>query len=346
MIDAEAPGRVPFVCPQCGTQIAPAFLACPSCQRLFHADELKRLAATAQRAEQAGDPSGALTAWRQALDLLPTDATQHKVVAVRIAALSRSLDGGPATVKPGSPWGKGAAGVGALGALLLKFKFAFVFVLTKAKLLLFGLTKAGTLLSMLLSAGVYWTIWGWKFAFGVVLSIYVHEMGHVQALQRYGIKATAPMFIPGIGAVIRLKQYPAEPREDARVGLAGPLWGLGAALAAYTMYRATGIGVWGAIAHFGAWVNLFNLVPVWQLDGARGFRSLARYQRWMAVAVIAVMWVATSEGLLVLLGCAAAAAAAFGRAAEEPDHIALAHYALLVGVLSLMTRIAAPATGP
>ncbi len=249
-------------------------------------------------------------------------------------------------MKPGSPWGKGAAGVGALGALLFKFKFALVFVLTKAKLLLFGLTKAGTLLSMLLSAGVYWTIWGWKFAFGVVLSIYVHEMGHVQALQRYGIKATAPMFIPGIGAVIRLKQYPAEPREDARVGLAGPLWGLGAALAAYAMYRATGIGVWGAIAHFGAWVNLFNLVPVWQLDGARGFRSLARYQRWIAVAVIAVMWVATSEGLLVLLGCAAAAAAAFGRAAEEPDHIALAHYTLLVGVLSLMTRIAAPATGP
>src|SRR5256885_5819705 len=108
------------------------------------------------------------------------------------------------------------------------------------------------------------------FAFGLVLSIYIHEMGHVQALQRYGIKATAPMFIPGFGAVIRLKQYPADAREDARVGLAGPLWGLGAALAAYAVYRATGVGVWGAIAHMGALVNLFNLVPVWQLDGARG----------------------------------------------------------------------------
>src|SRR5437870_5020636 len=95
---------------------------------------------------------------------------------------------------------------------------------------------------MLLSAGLYWTIWGWKFAFGLVLSIYIHEMGHVQALQRYGIKATAPMFIPGFGAVIRLKQHPADAREDARVGLAGPLRGLRAALAAYAVYRATGVG--------------------------------------------------------------------------------------------------------
>jgi len=146
--------------------------------------------------------------------------------------------------------------------------------------------------------------------------------------------------------VIRLKQYPADAREDARVGLAGPLWGLGAALAAYAVYRATGVGVWGAIAHLGALVNLFNLVPVWQLDGARGFRALTRQQRWIAVAVIAVLWSVTSEGLLVLLALAAAATAAFGRAAEEPDHTALLQYTFLVSVLSLMTRIAVPATGP
>src|SRR5213594_1654046 len=346
MTDADLPGRAPSVCAQCGTQIAPALLACPSCRRLVHAEELKRLAATAEGAEQAGDPSAALAAWRQALDLLPADATQHQIVSARIAALSRSLDSGPAGAKHGSGLGKGAAGLGALGALLFKFKFALMFVLTKAKLLLFGLTKASTFFSMLLSASLYWTMWGWKFAVGVVLSIYIHEMGHVQALQRYGIKATAPMFIPGFGAVIRLKQYPADAREDARVGLAGPLWGLGAALAAYAVYHATGVGVWGAIAHMGALVNLFNLVPVWQLDGARGFRALTRPQRWIAVALIAVLWSVTSEGLLVLLALAAAATAAFGRAAEEPDHTALLQYAFLVGVLSLMTRIAVPATGP
>src|SRR2546426_10947030 len=345
-VGAAGRGRQPLACPQCGTQIAPALLACPSCQRLVHSDALKRLAAEAERTAQAGDMSAALATWREALELLPPDSSQHTIVSARILELSRALDSRPAATKHGSPWGKGAAGVGAVGALLAKFKFVLLFVLTKAKLLLLGLTKAGTCFSMLLSAGLYWTIWGWKFAFGLVLSIYIHEMGHVQALQRYGIKATAPMFIPGIGAVIRLKQYPANAREDARVGLAGPLWGLGAALAASAVYRATGIGVWGAIAHFGAWVNLFNLVPVWQLDGARGFRALTRQQRWIAVAIIALMWFVTSEGLLVLLGLAAVAAAVLGRAAEEADHTALLQYALLVGVLSLMTWIAVPATGP
>src|SRR5437016_2211797 len=287
MIETADPGQAALGCPECGVHVAPALLACPSCHRLVHAEQLKRLAAEADRATRAGDSSAELGAWRQALDLLPPDTTQHRTVSARVAALSRALDNHPTPAKTGSRWGKGAAGLGALGALLAKFKFALVFVLTKAKLLLLGLTKASTLFTMLLSAGVYWAAWGWKFALGVVLSIYVHEMGHVQALQRYGIKATAPMFIPGVGAVVRLKQYPASPREDARVGLAGPLWGLGAAAAAYAAYIGTGGGIWAAIAHFGAWVNLFNLVPVWQLDGGRGFRALTRRQRGDAAAVIA-----------------------------------------------------------
>ena len=335
----------PALCVQCRTQLAPTLLACPSCQRLVYSDELKRFAATAEQAAHAGDWTAALGSWRQALELLPPDSSQHQVISARIAELSRVVDGGSSAdaIKRGpSKLAKGTAGASAVGALLLKFKFALVFFLTKAKLLLLGLTKGGTLFSMLLSAGAYWTIWGWKFAVGVVLSIYVHEMGHVQALQRYGIKATAPMFIPGIGAVIRLKQYPANPREDARVGLAGPLWGLGAAVAAYAAYLATGLGVWGAIAHFGGWVNLFNLTPVWQLDGARGFRALTQAQRWGAVAVIALAWVVTQEGLLLLVLFAAAAAAGWGRAPQERDQPALLQYGFLVGVLSLLTRIGVP----
>src|SRR5262249_21773650 len=146
----------------------------------------------------------------------------------------------------------GAAGVGGLALLLWKFKFVAILALGKAKFLLLGLAKASTFFSMILSLGVYWAAWGWKFAVGLIVSIYIHEMGHVAALRGFGIKASAPMFIPGLGAVVRMQQMPGDPRQDARVGLAGPIWGLGAAIAAALSYLISAWPIWWAIARVGA----------------------------------------------------------------------------------------------
>lgn len=296
----------------------------------MHAEDLKRLADQATGAQGAGDLPGALAAWRQALDLLPPGTRQYQTVATTIDSLSRALDGGPhgGHNSQAGRLAKGTAGIGALGVLL-----------SKGKLLLLGLTKATTLLSMLAAFSVYWTLWGWRFALGFVASIYVHEMGHIAALSRLGIKATPPMFIPGIGAVVRLKQYPISPRENARVGLAGPIWGLGAALAAGAVFLATGSQTWGAIAQVGAWINLFNLLPVWQLDGARGFHALERGQQWIAAALILAMWLVTKEGLLVLLLLGAAFAAWRGSETSDGDNRALIEYGALTIALSLLTRI-------
>jgi len=151
------------------------------------------------------------------------------------------------------------------------------------------------------------------------------------------------MFIPGLGAVIRLQQYPATPAEDARTGLAGPLWGLGAAIVAAAIYFATRSPIWAAIAHFGAWVNLFNLLPVWQLDGGRAFQALTRNQRWIAVALGAI-WFASGEPLLVLL-LIAAVARAFGQAPAAPDRGALSAYVALAMILALLSRLPVPGIG-
>src|SRR5260370_26255659 len=91
------------VCPQCGTHVAPALLACPSCERLMHADELKRLAADAERAAQAGGVSSALAAWRQTLELLPPDSNQHRVISAPGLYLSRTLDCPPKPAAPPKP---------------------------------------------------------------------------------------------------------------------------------------------------------------------------------------------------------------------------------------------------
>jgi Zn-dependent protease len=97
-----------------------------------------------------------------------------------------------------------------------------------------------------------------------------------------------------------------------------------------------------AIATVGAWINLFNLLPVWQLDGARGFRSLSRPQRWIALGVIAATWVLTQEGLLVLLGIGAAFQCFSKSAPANGDPRGLVSYAGLVISLALLSGIPVP----
>ena len=91
----------------------------------------------------------------------------------------------------------------------------------KLKFLLLGLTKLSTFASMFGFIAVYWSIHGWPLAVGLAGSIYIHEMGHVAMLRRLGIQAGAPLFIPGVGALVMLKEHVTDPIVDARIGLAG-----------------------------------------------------------------------------------------------------------------------------
>jgi Zn-dependent protease len=302
---------------------------------------LTQLKQQAEAAARAGDVGAELAAWRAASALLPEASRQHAFVLERIDSLARSVPATPAAPDAPpthGPW-RWLGGLGTFGVVLWKFKFLIVALATKGKLLVLGLTKAGTFFSMLLAFGVYWTAWGGWFALGFILSIYVHEMGHVAALRRYGIDATAPMFIPGVGAFVRLRAKLA-PYEDARVGLAGPLWGLGAAIAAVAASLLGGGALMSAIAHTGAWINLFNLMPVWQLDGNRGFAPLTRAQRWIVVAAFAIAWALTHDGLLVLLTIVAATRALDPHAPTEGDRPALAQFAFIVLALALVFRTA------
>ncbi len=321
-----------MACAQCGAQLAPSLLACPSCGRLVHADTLSSLSQTAKEAEASGAIPDALAAWRTMLDLLPTGSKQHQAITAKITELGRDIpfDVVPAS-KPAdgkSPASKAAAGLGAIGLMLWKLKA-----------LLLGLTKGTTLLSMLLSLGVYWTIWGWKFALGLVLSIYVHEMGHVIALRRYGFKASAPTFIPGLGALIRLRQQVVNPDEDAEIGLAGPIYGLGAAVVALGLWYSTKLPIFAAIAGVGAWINLFNLLPVGTLDGGRGFHAMSRVQKFLAAATVAGAWYYTSDGLLIVLALLCVGRAFADRSVSKGNWKAAITYCGLVVALAAISMV-------
>jgi Zn-dependent protease len=332
-------------CATCGTEIAVGLLACPGCHRLIHAEQLKTLFEQGAAASQAGDRHAELSAWQSALQLLPAGSKQHTAVAEKIASFpaSSSQQRPAPSAQPQSRFWKWIVGLGPIGLLAWKLKFLAVALLANGKILLLGLTKASTVLSMLLAFGVYWTAWGMWFALGLVLSVYIHEMGHVVALRGYGIPATAPMFVPGLGAFIRLRQTSLPPFQNARIGLAGPVWGLAAAVAAWAASKLGGGPMWSAIAHTGAWLNLFNLLPVWQLDGNRGFSALGSFSRWIIAAAFGIAWVVTADGLLALLAIASAVRALDQHAPDDTDAGVWTMFLALIAALALVLRVSANA---
>jgi Zn-dependent protease len=188
-------------------------------------------------------------------------------------------------------------GLGALGLLLLKLGAklkALLLLLPKLKLL----TTSGT---MLVSVAAYSLIWGWKFAVGFVLLIFVHEMGHVIQLRREGVKASAPMFIPFMGAVIWAKSLGQNALAEARVGLAGPILGSAGAAALIPIADATGNDLFRALAFTGFFLNLFNLAPVVPLDGGRAMAALSPWMWFVGFAVLVGMMIVFPNPILLII---------------------------------------------
>src|SRR5438445_1297238 len=169
--------------------------------------------------------------------------------------------------------------LGVLGVLLLKFKALLIPVLKFFPVLL----KTGG--TMFLTLWLYAQTWGWWYALGFVLLIFVHECGHLLAARRIGLKVGAPVFIPFMGAFIALKEAPRNAWIEAQVGIGGPLLGTAGAAACDGLYLATGNPWFRALAFSGSFRNLFNLAPIGFLDGGRIVTALSPWL-WVAGTLI------------------------------------------------------------
>lgn len=123
--------------------------------------------------------------------------------------------------------------------------------------------------TMLLSIWAYSLFWGWKFAAGFVLLIFIHESGHYIAARQKHLDVGLPTFIPFVGAWIALKETPMNVETEAYVALAGPLFGSAAAMACYILGRIYDSDFLLALSYAGFFINLFNLIPLSPLDGGR-----------------------------------------------------------------------------
>jgi len=177
-------------------------------------------------------------------------------------------------------------------AILVAFKF-----LAKLKFLLPVVKTGGT---MIIAVGVYALLWGWPFALGFVLLIFVHECGHLIAAKRIGLRVGAPVFIPFLGALIALKEAPRNAWIEAQVGIGGPLLGTVGSAVCELIYQGTGNLMFRALAYTGFLLNLFNLAPIGFLDGGRIVTALSPWLWLVGFAVMLVM-IFTHFNVILLL---------------------------------------------
>jgi Zn-dependent protease len=181
----------------------------------------------------------------------------------------------------------------AIVAMLAKFK-AVLLLLPKLKLF----ATSGTIL---VSLAAYALIWGWAFAAGFIALLFVHEMGHVIALRREGVKASGPMFIPFLGAVVAARSLGNNALAEARVGLAGPILGSVGSAACILVWHATGNDLWRALAYTGFFLNLFNLLPVLPLDGGRAMAAMAPWMWFLGFAALIPLVILWPNPIILLI---------------------------------------------
>jgi len=160
--------------------------------------------------------------------------------------------------------------------------------------------------TMLLSVFAYALIFGWWYAVGFVVLIFIHEMGHFVAARMRGLDVGAPTFIPFVGAWIEMKTMPHDVETEAYVGIAGPLAGTAGALLCYFLARSYGSDLLLALSYAGFFINLFNLIPLSPFDGGRITAILSPRMWLLGVPILVGLFFWHPSPMLILMAIIAA----------------------------------------
>lgn len=139
--------------------------------------------------------------------------------------------------------------------------------------------------------------------------VVLHELGHSLTARRYGIQVPRILLMP-IGGMAEFASIPREPGHEFLITIAGPLvnfaivlilWaavGLPPGLPFHPAFDDSFRGLWQLLLYWNGVMGLFNLLPVFPMDGGRIFRAVLASRlpylqaTWWAVMVGRVLAVA------------------------------------------------------
>ncbi len=190
--------------------------------------------------------------------------------------------------RAGRPEAAGCASGAAIIGVLSKFLIGVKFLLP--------------VLSALVSFWLYAALFGWQFALGIIALLFVHEMGHFVVIRSKGLPASLPVFIPLLGAYVAMRSMPHNVRDEAEIGIAGPIAGGLGGLLCLGLYFQTHLLIMIPLAYFSFLINLLNLVPVAPLDGARVTGAISRWFWPVGLVLLAIGFFYTRNLFILLIG--------------------------------------------
>jgi len=200
------------------------------------------------------------------------------------------------------------ANLGSLGAII-------------ALMAKFGLAS----ITALISVAIYAQIFGWVFAIGLVALLFVHEMGHAVVMKLKGIPVGGMIFIPLLGAAVFMNRMPRNAKDEAEVGIAGPVAGALASSVCLvlSLTNPESSAIWASLAYFGFFMNLFNLIPILPFDGGRVLAAIDR-RIWIIgfIGLVAVQiweWISGTGSIWLLIFIVMAATQFFTRSPNTPE---------------------------
>jgi len=258
-----------MLCPECSFPQIDNALVCPQCGALIFRDRLRELYEQSRQAESSREWEKCLRLLSECTSLLPPDTRQYREIQEQIRKISHLYSHEPPALSQESlemPDVKGMRSGSVFGVLLAAMRS-----------LLRGLVKPKTVISLFVWVIGFSLLMGWKEALVFGLLIYVHEMGHLFAIQYYGYRFSWPLFVPFLGAFVLQGKQSLSRRENFVIALSGPFAGMAVSLILLSLKL-----VWllppliNKMAYLNLIINFFNLLPVWLLDGARISKQLSR----------------------------------------------------------------------
>lgn len=200
---------------------------------------------------------------------------------------------------------------------------------------------------------IWFVTQSWVVATAVIFGLLVHEYGHVLAMNRMGMGPARIFVIPFLGGLAQGQREPKSEWHGVLVSLAGPAFGLLAAVPFFALWIGTGGGAWLLGAAVIAAINLVNLAPAPPLDGSKALGPvLAHIHPWVEraamilIGALVVYWGVTTGRWILAAFLAIALLGHLRRGAWRPEGQPLSRGQALASVgLYLVLAVACVGVG-